>query len=194
MNEADKIKQSLTMQEVAAHYGFYPNRSGYIPCPFHNEKTASLKIYDGQGGWHCFGCHRGGSVIDFVAEMEGLSFGVACRKIDDVFHLGLYEEKSFKSRRAAETAAMKAVAERKKREADMLYSSQQYKILCRYRRWLTKQSQTEATLFDLAFMDRLLDKFLESTEIIRFDADALVNALLSKHQNRGDYDRNKLTY
>lgn len=191
MNEAEQIKRMLTAREVAVHYGFYPNRNGYICCPFHNEKTGSLKIYDGYDGWHCFGCHKGGSVIDFVRELEGLSFVDACKKLDHDFHLGLYRERTFSERRALNASALKAARERQERAAQHAYSNEQYKILCRYRRWLREHGSEPQAAFDSALMDRLLDKYIDSDAVITFSAEALVNALLSKHQNRGDWDRNE---
>ena len=77
------------MEEAAQRYGFEPNRAGYIRCPFHREKTASLKIYPGQGGWHCFGCCAGGSVIDFVMALYGISFPQALVRLSADFGLGL---------------------------------------------------------------------------------------------------------
>lgn len=65
MDDVDIIKRD-GMRSVLDHYGYTPNRGGYIPCPFHGEKTASLKIYKPGKGWACFGCHAGGSPIDFV--------------------------------------------------------------------------------------------------------------------------------
>ena len=77
------------MTVAAEFYGFEANRSGYICCPFHGERTPSCKIYDGAGGWHCFGCGEGGSVIDFVEKYFGLNFLDACKKINEDFRLGL---------------------------------------------------------------------------------------------------------
>ena len=39
-------------------------------CPFHQEKTPSFSVDPQKGFWYCFGCGRGGDVIDFV--MEGV--------------------------------------------------------------------------------------------------------------------------
>jgi hypothetical protein len=44
--------------------------SGYMPCPFHEERTASLKAYP-NGSWYCYGCHQGGSIFDFAARLTG---------------------------------------------------------------------------------------------------------------------------
>ena len=72
---AEEIKARLTMHQVVEYYGFQVGRSGFIKCPFHQgDHTASLKIYPGSGGWHCFGCNSGGTVIDFVMRLFDLDF------------------------------------------------------------------------------------------------------------------------
>ena len=35
-------------------------------CPFHEDRTPSFTIYDGDRRWHCFGCGKSGDVLDFV--------------------------------------------------------------------------------------------------------------------------------
>jgi DNA primase len=42
--------------------------SGKVSCPFHEDRTPSLHVYDDpQRGWFCFGCGRGGSIYHFAA-------------------------------------------------------------------------------------------------------------------------------
>ena len=43
-------------------------------CPFHSEKTASFSVSPDKQICYCFGCHKGGGAINFVMEMENLSF------------------------------------------------------------------------------------------------------------------------
>ncbi len=50
-------------------------------CPFHGEKTPSLMVSPGKNIWKCFGCGKGGNVIDFVMDHESLSFMDAMKKI-----------------------------------------------------------------------------------------------------------------
>lgn len=91
MVDVQDLKRMLPMEEVARHYGFEPNRSGFICCPFHGEKTASLKIYPGDRGWHCFGCGEGGDVIRFVMKLFGLTFPQALTRLK--FDFGLSDIK-----------------------------------------------------------------------------------------------------
>jgi hypothetical protein len=87
---AVSIKQSVSMRQVVDHYGFTPDRAGYIHCPFHaGDNQGSLKVYDGQGGFCCFGCGEKGSVIDFVMKLYDISFSSACKRISNDFSLDL---------------------------------------------------------------------------------------------------------
>lgn len=89
---AEVIKNTVSMRDVAGMLGFTPGRGGFMVCPFHGDHDASLKIYDtkgGHSGWHCFGCGRGGSVIDFVMESEKCNFQMAVRIINDRMGLNL---------------------------------------------------------------------------------------------------------
>ena len=48
-------------------------------CPFHNEKTPSFSVAPDKQIYHCFGCKKGGGVINFIMEEENLSFPDAVR-------------------------------------------------------------------------------------------------------------------
>ena len=50
-------------------------------CPFHNEKTPSFSVSPERGFFHCFGCGAGGTVFNFVMQIEGLSFPEAMRSL-----------------------------------------------------------------------------------------------------------------
>lgn len=85
------IKEAVPMREAVVQYGFEPDRAGRIRCPFHDDQNPSLRLYDGNGGWWCFVCNEGGSVIDFTAKLFGLSFLQAAKKLDHDFNLGLMD-------------------------------------------------------------------------------------------------------
>jgi DNA primase len=48
-------------------------------CPFHKEKTPSFSVSPAKEIFYCFGCHKGGSVFNFVMETEGVSFPEAIK-------------------------------------------------------------------------------------------------------------------
>lgn len=48
-------------------------------CPFHNEKSASFTIYDDTQSYYCFGCGKGGSILNFIMEYENLQYVDAIR-------------------------------------------------------------------------------------------------------------------
>ncbi|HZU20452.1 MAG TPA: DNA primase [Gaiellaceae bacterium] len=64
-------------------------------CPFHEERTPSFSVNPSQGLYYCFGCHKGGDVISFVRETQGLDFTGAIEWLADRFRVPLeYEEVS----------------------------------------------------------------------------------------------------
>ena len=82
MDAVTEIKTRVSMRQIVERYGITMERGGYISCPFHMEKTPSLKIYDQPGkGFCCFGCGAAGSVIDFVMRLRGLTFRQAVVRI-----------------------------------------------------------------------------------------------------------------
>lgn len=112
---ADQVKSLVTMDQVARRYGFEPTRAGFIKCPFHHERTGSLKIYPGHKGWHCFGCGKGGSIIDFVMELYGVNFAQAVVRLNADFGLGLTWERPSPSERAEVIQERRMAAERARR-------------------------------------------------------------------------------
>jgi len=63
--------------DVVSSYVRLTKRSGanlFGLCPFHSEKTPSFSVAPDKQIYHCFGCGKGGSVINFIMEIENLSF------------------------------------------------------------------------------------------------------------------------
>ena len=79
MNLYETIKTTVTMRQVAEHYGLEVNRNGMARCPFHNDRHPSLKLNENY--FYCFGCGVTGDVIDFVAKLFGVSSYEAAKKI-----------------------------------------------------------------------------------------------------------------
>ena len=69
LNVFEAVKQSVTTRQAAEHYGIHVGRNGMACCPFHHDKTPSMKL---DRRYHCFGCGADGDVIDFTAALYGL--------------------------------------------------------------------------------------------------------------------------
>jgi hypothetical protein len=58
---------------LAALTGLRVGRSRKVRCPLHEDRTASLHVYeDPADGWYCFGCGQGGSVFDLAGALWGI--------------------------------------------------------------------------------------------------------------------------
>ena len=118
----DDIKNRINMIDICKTYGFNIQRGNFICCPFHNEKTPSLKLYDGNRGFYCFGCGEHGSVIDFVMRYFNLDFPKAISKLNDDFRLGLPIGKKIDRRTQLE---MNKAAFERKRKAEQQQKERQ---------------------------------------------------------------------
>ncbi len=81
----NEIKENLTMQQVAEHFGYKANRSGFILSPFGNEKTPSCKLY--RNSYYDFSTAAGGDLIQFTAAINGSNNWQACQYLIEAFSL-----------------------------------------------------------------------------------------------------------
>ena len=77
----DKIRALNTLSAELDRYGITADKKGFARCPFHNEKTASFRVYP-DGTFHCFGCGAHGDVITFVMKINNVSFSDVCARLD----------------------------------------------------------------------------------------------------------------
>ena len=61
-------------------------------CPFHSEKTPSFSVAPDKQMYHCFGCKKGGDVINFIMDIEGLTFPEAVRFLAKRANIPMPEE------------------------------------------------------------------------------------------------------
>jgi DNA primase len=72
----DEVNRRTDIVAVVGEYTRLERRGSdwWGCCPFHNEKTPSFHVIPDRGMYHCFGCGKGGGVVNFVMEMEKLTF------------------------------------------------------------------------------------------------------------------------
>ena len=83
MNPSEEIKSRLDIVEGIREYIQLKSTGANFQalCPFHREKSPSFVVSPDKQIWHCFGCGKGGDIITFVMEMEGVSFVEALRML-----------------------------------------------------------------------------------------------------------------
>lgn len=79
--DTKKICETNSLFDWLSRYGIEIDKKGFAKCPFHDEKTASFRVYK-DGTYHCFGCGAHGDVITFVMGMQNLSFKETCELLD----------------------------------------------------------------------------------------------------------------
>ena len=77
----DELNSRNPIEEVVGQYVALTRRGSNLfgLCPYHGEKTASFSVAPEKGIYYCFGCHKGGGVINFIMEIENLSYPDAVR-------------------------------------------------------------------------------------------------------------------
>lgn len=140
---ATAIKEAVSCRQFADFIGLSVNRSGFAVCPFHGEKTASLKVYPDGRGWCCFGCHKGGDVINFASLYYGLSFKETLQRLNDDFHLGIIPESTETPQNGVLMAVQiaKRKAERKKKER--LKAALEARYWSAFDRWIDNERKIE---------------------------------------------------
>ena len=100
----DELIARNPIEEVVGQYVSL-KRSGsnmFGLCPFHGEKTASFSVSPDKGICYCFGCHKGGGVINFMMEIEGLSYPDAVRSLAKRAGMEVPEDEQYQSRYRAQ--------------------------------------------------------------------------------------------
>ena len=167
---ASLIKSLVTMPDVARFYGYRPNSSGFACCPFHVERTPSMKLY--QTRFKCFGCGRSGDIIDFVSGILNISFKAARERINADFMLGIdlcapVDTDALRAHRTAQEA---------RKRARIAYETEYARMTDEYRRlWYAKTfnaPRPDDTEWDAEFCEALirlpiLDEWFKDNEYQR---------------------------
>ena len=161
-------------------------------CPFHNEKTGSFSVSPDKQIYHCFGCKKGGGVINFVMEIENLSYPDAVRFLAKRVSMPVPED----DRDGTEKLRMRMLALNKDaaRYYYQVLQSEEGKAVQEYldRRRISKKV---AVNFGMGAAPDSWDSLLRAMTQKGYTKTELINAgLVVKNKNGGLYDkfRNRL--
>ena len=105
----DRILAVAQIEEVVADYVSLTKRgANYMGlCPFHSEKTPSFVVSPSKGICKCFGCGKGGNAVNFIMQIEQLSYFEALRFLAKRYNITIEEKK----------LSAQEIAQRKERES-----------------------------------------------------------------------------
>ncbi|MBQ7565548.1 MAG: DNA primase [Oscillospiraceae bacterium] len=187
----DEIVARNPIEDVVSQYVTLTRRSSNLfgLCPFHSEKTPSFSVAPEKGIYYCFGCHKGGGVINFIMEIENLTFREAV---------------AFLAKRAGMDPPEEGRADAAGRERERLLAL--CKAAARYyhaqlklpqaqaaRDYIAKRGLTGATVtkFGLGYAPDGWTGLIDEMTALGFSKEELLKAGLAlKHQTKGTvYDR-----
>lgn len=102
MTDIELVKSKLDIVDVVGSYVPDLKRAGNnykANCPFHGEKTPSFMVNPSIQIYKCFGCQKGGDVINFIQEIESLDFAEALKLAAEKAHIELNQYASATSKK-----------------------------------------------------------------------------------------------
>ena len=152
MNVFEAVKQSVTTRQAASFYGIRVGRNGMACCPFHNDRTPSMKV---DSRYYCFGCGASGDVIDFAASLHGLGKREAAVRLAEDFSIP-YDDIKPADRKRRRSPPRQKTADQRFREAEQHC----FRVLCDYlhllERWKTEYTpQPQDAVWHPLFVEAL---------------------------------------
>lgn len=174
----DVISQYVTLKRSGRNF--------FGLCPFHKEKSPSFSVSPDRQYYHCFGCHKGGDVFNFISEVEKVSFREALEILAERGRIELpkVNDEEFNKKQYVKDRMYKINS-----ETTMFYHERLYKPLAKIAQNYVKQRKLDnATLkaFKIGYSGEFneLYKFLKSKGFK--DEEILSTGLVNKN-DRGEF-------
>lgn len=196
-NFITELTERNDIVEVVSSYVQLSKRSGanlFGLCPFHSEKTPSFSVSPGKQIYHCFGCGKGGGVINFIMEVENLSFPEAVAFLAKRVGMPLPEESN--DRESRKRARMLALNKEAARFFYSQLSTPAGAAACGYMRQ-RQLSPATARRFGLGFAPDSWNSLTDAMKEKGFTEFELADAgLVRRGKSGGVYDtfRNRLMF
>ena len=187
----DELVTRNPIEDVVGQYVAMTRRGSNLfgLCPFHGEKTASFSVAPDKGIYYCFGCHKGGGVVNFIMEIESLSYPDAVRYLAKRAGLDVPEDEQYQSRYRQQERLWALCKEAARFFHEQLYGPAGAQGLeYARRRGLT---QNTLTRFGVGFAPNAWTELLDAMKKKNYTEDELLEAGLAlRHQTKGTvYDR-----
>ena len=172
MNLFEAVKDAIPTRVAAEHYGIEVKRNGMACCPFHDDRTPSMKV---DKRFHCFGCQEDGDVIDFVGKLFDLSPKRAAEKLAEDFGVqydGLQPWRPQK--RPSVISRLEAAQEYRKKE------NRCYRVLCGYFRLLQDWKEQYAPQPSDEEWHPLFCEALQKIDYVEYLLDELISGTLEE--------------
>ena len=156
-------------------------------CPFHGEKTASFSVAPDKGIYYCFGCHKGGGAINFMMEVEGLSYPDAVRALAKRAGMEVPEDEQYQSRYRQQERLWALMKEAGRFFYSQLYSPAGAKCL----EYTNSRGLTKAiiTQFGMGYAPDTWNSLVDAMRKKGYTDQELVAADLAGEKNGRVYDR-----
>lgn len=196
-NFITELTERNDIVDVVSSYVHLSKRSGsnlFGLCPFHSEKTPSFSVSPDKQIYHCFGCGRGGGVINFIMEAENLRFPEAVEFLAKRAGMALPEQAN--DRESRKRARMLALNKEAARFFYGQLSTPAGAAACDYMRQ-RQLSPSTARTFGLGFAPDSWNSLTDAMKEKGFTEQELADAgLVRRGQRGGVYDtfRNRLMF
>ncbi|MBQ3356704.1 MAG: DNA primase [Oscillospiraceae bacterium] len=194
----DELNNRNPIEDVVGQYVALTRKGSNLfgLCPFHGEKTASFSVAPEKGIFYCFGCHKGGGVVNFIMEIENLSYPDAVRFLAKRAGLEVPEDDTNQSQYKKKERLWAL-----NKEAARFFNDQlKTPAAAEARAYISQRGMTKATVthFGLGFAPDSWSALMDAMTAKGFSKEELLEVgLVRKNQNKGtlyDYFRNRLMF
>ncbi len=186
----DQIFSAAAVEEVVGDYVKLKRSGSGLGglCPFHNEKSPSFKVSPNLGIYKCFGCGRGGNVIDFVMEIEKMTYPESLRHLASKYHIEIEEAEGNREELSEQVKLREglyaALEFAKKQFHANIHDDDEGRIVGHA--YFKERGLTDQTIesFGLGYGKNSWDAFYNIATAAGYAEDILVKAGLIKERNR----------
>ena len=166
-----QVKEQVSTRAVAEHYGYKVSRNGMMCCPFHDDRTPSMKV---DKNFICFGCQEKGDVIDFAAKLFDLPPYEAAGKLVADMGLTVTAENAPKAPPGSRREAKRQRLEQKQfdKAVDRAYS-----VYCDYYHLLNEWAEVHAPRSPTEDFHPLFVEAMHKRDFVLIDKGKEVNDL-----------------